>query len=88
MTTASQNHDTVKALRPYLLSVMTEQFGDKCAECGITARYYEIDHKRYGSDVTMYDLQLLCALCHRIKTSLSNEAALAQTLHCATCTCY
>ena len=49
---------------------------------------YKKDHLRYGDRATMYDLQLLCADCHRTKTEVGHEAYLPRTPHCPTCTCY
>ncbi len=77
-----------QSLRHYLLPLMIQTFGDQCAGCGLYYPEYEIDHKRYGPDVTMYDLQLLCEDCHWTKTTISNEQHMSRVSHCSTCTCY
>ena len=88
MNYALEAHNTIKDLRQYLLPLMIDTFGDKCAICKQQYSSYEIDHIRYGDDITMYDLQLLCADCHRDKSIASGDAYLTRTTHCATCTCY
>jgi hypothetical protein len=75
-------------MRPYLLVAMIQTFGDKCASCQQQRSSYVIDHLKYHEDVTMYDFQLLCVDCHKLRTMASNEAWLTKTPHCATCTCY
>jgi hypothetical protein len=87
MTRTNDVH-TATSMRPYLLPVMIQEFGDKCAICGKHSNSYEIDHKRYGDGITMYDLQLLCANCHWNKTESGHEGHLSRTPHCATCACY
>ena len=88
MNKAEIHHETIQSLRQYLLPVMKETFGDFCAVCHKHSEGYEIDHIRYNDKITMYDLQLLCFVCHRSKTLNSGEAYLSRTPHCATCRCY
>lgn len=84
----AQAYALTSDLRGYLLPVMKLKFGDKCASCGETYDSYQIDHKRYADDITMYDLQLLCVDCHKVKTMDSNDAYQSGADHCPTCTCY
>lgn len=88
MNYALAYHRQIEDLRQYLLPLMTEEFGDLCADCGEQKDSYQIDHMRYGDDITMYDLQLLCVDCHKLKSMASGDAYLTRTSHCATCTCY
>ena len=88
MTQAELGHKAIRDLRQYLLPAMIQEFGDRCAVCGKHKSSYEIDHLRYGNQVTIHDLQLLCVDCHRDKTMTNNEAHLSRTPHCPTCTCY
>jgi hypothetical protein len=88
MSLAVDYHSQVNDLRQYLLPVMIELYGDKCATCKQQFNSYDIDHKRYATDITVYDLQLLCTDCHRDKTLISGDMYQSQTAHCSTCTCY
>jgi len=36
----------------------------KCLLCKIVLKDFEIHHKKYGDDITIYDLALLCKKCH------------------------
>lgn len=87
MNVATQNKLS-QTLRPYLLSALKAKYGDYCAECLMPYDSYEIDHKRYGDDITIKDLQLLCYTCHREKTLISQESWLSQSPHCSTCNCF
>lgn len=82
------HNELVNNMRPYILSAMKEVFGDKCALCGLQFMSYEVDHKRYASDITIFDLQLLCSECHAEKTRASGDMYVMQKAHCDTCTCY
>jgi len=84
----AEQYRTPGSLRQYLLPAMKLTFGDACAICGKHQNSYEIDHLRYSDKATMYDLQLLCSDCHKVKTMDSNDAWLSHTPHCPTCTCY
>lgn len=87
MNYAKENY-IAQDLRQYLLPAMIELFGDHCAECFDTCDSYQIDHMRYGEDVNIYDLQLLCAPCHVHKSRISGDAYISRTPHCATCKCW
>ena len=75
-------------MRPYVYWALVFTRGDTCEECHQSSESYDIDHKRYGDDVTLNDLQLLCHSCHQSKTEASGEAHLMRTPHCGTCSCY
>lgn len=81
-------HKLTQSMRQYLLPLMIETFGDCCAECGEWRKSYEIDHLRYGPKVTMYDLQLVCWSCHKLKSMASGENYLTKVPHCSSCCCY
>ena len=87
MNVASAHHITV-SLKAYLLPALKYKFGDKCANCGKTENDYQKDHKRYGKDITMYDLQLLCEQCHNEKTDIGNSEYISKMPHCSSCMCY
>ncbi len=38
----------------------------KCPACGDTLTSYQMHHKRYGEDITLYDLELICGACHSL----------------------
>lgn len=89
MTNVKQyHHQLINDMRPYIMTVLKRVFGDKCAKCGLRFEYYEIDHKRYLADITIFDLQLLCNDCHREKTIMSGEQFLVNRQHCDTCVCF
>ena len=52
----------VKDMRKYILSAKAFIGITECERCGMPAT--NIHHLRYGSDVTIYDLELLCEDCH------------------------
>ena len=48
----------------YLLRKMQN---DLCA-CGVSlSNGYQLAHKRYGLDITLYDLELKCGACHALE---------------------
>lgn len=62
-----KNWVDVCILCPYLLYLKKQDIGElKCEICG-SKRYLEFHHKKYGKDVTYYDLELLCSKCHQNK---------------------
>ena len=58
-----------------------------CADCGEEHEKMEIDHKKYGADISIKDLQLLCNACHFVKTGESHDMYLSGGRHCYSCTC-
>lgn len=75
------------SIKHYIYPFLLELQLGTCADCGLEYDYYEIDHKRYAEDLTVYDLQLLCEQCHAIKTQIGQEHYLAKLKHCPSCTC-
>ncbi len=64
-------------LRPYIMHLKEKELGFlHCEGCGETEGTLDVHHKRYGLDVTMRDLELLCGPCHDKKTF---QAPLTQT---------
>lgn len=56
----------VQMLRPYILNIKEKELGSlNCEICG-SDNNIEIHHKRYGSDITIKDLELLCFNCHKL----------------------
>lgn len=63
--------------RPLLLAacarvLLTWKQADACAECGASKVNLELDHilpKRQNGTESLSNLQLLCTICHRIKTA-------------------
>lgn len=67
---------TIASLFPYLKSAF-ERMGEwKCKECG-SEDNLQIDHLRYGPDITINDLQVLCYDCHKDKTMIANDLRLS-----------
>jgi hypothetical protein len=60
------DHQLVLEMRDYLLSAKRKQLGKMmCERCKIEdAKSWHLHHKRYGKDITLYDLELLCDVCH------------------------
>jgi DNA-directed RNA polymerase subunit RPC12/RpoP len=59
--------EDVTMLCPYILYIKKQKLGEiRCEECG-SKRNLEIHHKRYGEDVAIKDLKLLCHKCHNNK---------------------
>ena len=82
------HYQLINDMRPYILTALKRVFGDTCANCGLRFEYYEIDHKRYVADITIFDLQLLCNDCHREKAKVSGDQFLVSRQHCDTCACF
>jgi hypothetical protein len=64
------NRLDINLLRPYLLYTKQKQLGAlRCEECGEAdpPESFEFHHVRYALDVSIDDLLLLCAKCHRSK---------------------
>lgn len=59
-----QEHYDSIFLRPWILAVKERELGKlMCEDCG-SEENLQIHHKRYGIDVTYYDLKLVCFQCH------------------------
>ena len=59
-------HKAIKELRPYIMALKQRDLGTiKCESCGKETEAVDIHHKTYKSDLTYYDLELLCWDCHR-----------------------
>ena len=41
-----------------------------CSHCENELIEFQLHHKRYGLDITLYDLELLCPKCHGDKHNL------------------
>jgi hypothetical protein len=54
---------TQLAMRPYLFAAKKARGITACEHCGGSEKL-EFNHTRYGSDITLNDLELLCSLCH------------------------
>jgi hypothetical protein len=51
----------------YVIHLLKDMQGNVCAgvDCmELLTDGYQIAHKRYGEDITIYDLELLCGACH------------------------
>lgn len=66
-TNHERDHEAAEALRYILVPLLMEMQKGKCAKCKRKKKSMDIDHKKYGPDVTLYDLQLLCVECHAKK---------------------
>lgn len=58
-----EDHFLTSRLRPYILEAFRQLKKLKCDVCGAKERL-NIHHRRYGPNVTLYDLQLLCSKHH------------------------
>jgi len=86
MNTAAK-HVITTSLKQYIYPLLLEIQFDKCAMCNEYSDYFEIDHIRYNESLTVYDLQLLCHSCHKLKTLDAWELHQLNIKHCPTCTC-
>ncbi len=48
----------------YIIDFLLDRQQKKCADCGEELKTYQVHHKRYGLDINVYDLCLLCGDCH------------------------
>lgn len=48
----------------YVRPAIYAKYNYQCCECG-SSRYLDVHHLRYGMDITLEDLILLCRSCHR-----------------------
>jgi hypothetical protein len=68
-------HNTlINRLRPHIMHAKKELGITTCERCGRSDRL-EINHKRYGEDITLYDLELLCISCHSEQTGWARDMA-------------
>jgi hypothetical protein len=54
-------------LEQYIIYLLKDMQGGTCAgiDCLESLAYgFQIAHKRYAPDITIYDLELLCGPCH------------------------
>ena len=63
------NHDITTQMRQYVLFAIFEDNKHYCFDCKCTDKPLEIHHKRYGLDVNIYDLEILCHDCHKLKNN-------------------
>jgi len=80
---AIYHNQLVNRLRPYIMAAKREQGITSCERCASDVRL-EINHKRYGEDVTLKDLELLCEECHSNQTGWANDMRLAGS-YCSHC---
>ena len=64
---------TIIILRPYIIRALEALGKYGCQTCGTEKERLELHHRRYAEDVTLYDLELLCVECHRVKTRIARE---------------
>jgi len=61
----NKDYEAIFYLKPYILALKEKYLnGLKCEICGSANIPLDIHHKKYGADVTYYDLILLCDNCH------------------------
>ena len=65
-------NEAVPAMAIYCIALLKVKQKHGCADCGgdLLKLGYQIDHIRYAEDITLYDLQLLCGVCHARKTGV------------------
>lgn len=61
----AEDRTLVADMRQYILMAKQGLGIHGCERCGIKGKPMDIHHKRYGRDITIYDLELLCESCHR-----------------------
>jgi hypothetical protein len=82
-------------MRPYILNAMYLRGRTKCAICnkvlmrGTKCSFFidtglRIDHTRYGDDITIDDLRLMCYDCHLDHTVSANDSRLSGS-YCPYC---
>lgn len=68
--------EAVNSLYPFLKSAFQWRNEWLCFNCGVKENL-RIHHKRYGEDITINDMQVLCKDCHNDKTEIANELRLS-----------
>lgn len=64
LTREGTTDDTNMEIEGYCISILLKLQNNKCAKCGEELDEYQIHHKRYGLDITVYDLELIHRKCH------------------------
>lgn len=64
MTRYSRDHFGSKDMDQYIIHLLRQKQDDKCVLCNESLVNYQINHKRYGEDITVDDLELLHGECH------------------------
>jgi hypothetical protein len=53
-----------------IIQLLFKMQNGKCNNCGDDLISYQVHHYRYGEDITINDLGLLCANCHAIESGV------------------
>ena len=60
----SRHSKTDIMMETYCIMLLRKLQNDLCAICHEPLFDYQLHHKRYGDDITIYDLELIHGLCH------------------------
>ena len=64
LSNGQQKSETNLVMDNLVVSLLRNIQASECAGCGNALKGYQLHHKRYGKDITLYDLALLCGDCH------------------------
>lgn len=70
LTQKGTANDIVSAIEPIIIGLLRRIQANKCSDCGKELKEYQICHKRYGEDITIYDLALKCGSCHALEHNI------------------
>jgi len=74
-------------LESLIVQLLLRKQNRKCAICGNELLDFQIHHNRYGENITLYDLSVICGSCHGIETrgyGLSSGKLRDVSKYCAT----
>lgn len=69
-----------RTVEKLIIKLLMQRQEGLCADCDRVLMFYQVHHERYGVDITIDDLKLLCSPCHGAK---SGQKLASGTLYCA-----
>lgn len=56
--------DTYTVIDQLCIKILFDMQKGFCAKCSQKMTGFQLHHKRYGIDISLYDLELVCGSCH------------------------
>jgi len=73
-------NDIGSVLEELIVDFLLDRQKGNCDDCGQKLTQYQIHHKRYGLDINVYDLSLLCSECHGKYRKYKRATGLLRTI--------
>ena len=76
LTQGKDTNQTDSQLDRLIIALLLKNQAQACDNCHKPLIGYQIHHKRYGEDITLKDLCLLCGPCHAIESGISKHTSI------------